>query len=111
MSLVRCADNGQNLWSQELWNGCVAFGRWVDRAEPVEELAVYVRATDAGARSLGARWLSLSGSVRRGAAMTGHAVVLAGGGQTGVGAVGGQRLARATTRSMGRELVVCRPEL
>jgi hypothetical protein len=32
------------------------------RAEPVEELAGRMRATGAGARSLGARWLSLSGA-------------------------------------------------
>ncbi len=32
-------------------------------AEPVEELAGRVRATGAGARSLCARWLSLSGAV------------------------------------------------
>jgi hypothetical protein len=31
-------------------------------AEPVEELAARVRATGAGAWSLGARWLSLSGA-------------------------------------------------
>jgi hypothetical protein len=31
-------------------------------AEPVEELAGRMRATGAGARSLGARWLSLSGA-------------------------------------------------
>ena len=31
-------------------------------AEPVEELAGRVRATGAGARSLGARWLSPSGA-------------------------------------------------
>jgi hypothetical protein len=31
-------------------------------AEPVEELAARVRATGAGARSLCARWLSLSGA-------------------------------------------------
>jgi hypothetical protein len=31
-------------------------------AEPVEELAGPVRATGAGAPSLGARWLSLSGA-------------------------------------------------
>ena len=32
-------------------------------AEPVEELAVRVRATGAGARSLVARWLSVSDAV------------------------------------------------
>src|SRR2546426_3409427 len=54
-------------------------------AEPVEELAARMRATGGGARSLCARWLSLSGtSVRRGAAMTEHAVVIAGGGPTGL---------------------------
>jgi len=31
-------------------------------AEPVEELAARVRAAGAGGRSLGARWLSLSGA-------------------------------------------------
>ena len=31
-------------------------------AEPVEEMAARVRATSAGARSLGARWLSASGA-------------------------------------------------
>ena len=31
-------------------------------AEPVEELAGRVRTTGAGGRSLGARWLSLSGA-------------------------------------------------
>ncbi len=31
-------------------------------AEPVKELAGRMRATGAGARSLGARWLSLSGA-------------------------------------------------
>ena len=61
MTLVRLADHGQNLWSQELWNGSVASADGsTGSAEPVEELAVRVRATGAGARSLVARWLSPS---------------------------------------------------
>jgi hypothetical protein len=35
-------------------------------AEPVEELAARVRATGAGARSRGARWLSLFGAALAG---------------------------------------------
>jgi len=53
--------------------------------EPVEELAGRVWATGAGARSLCARWLSLSGAAfGGGSAMTEHAVVIAGGGPTGL---------------------------
>jgi hypothetical protein len=35
-------------------------------AEPVEELAAKMRATGAGARSFGARWLSVFGAAFRG---------------------------------------------
>ena len=53
--------------------------------EPVEELAGRMRATGAGARSLCAQVaVPVRCSVRRGAAMTEHAVVIAGGGPTGL---------------------------
>src|ERR687897_980337 len=100
------------------WVCC--FGRWVDRE----------RSTGRGAGGDGAgdrRWRAVPGrevavpvrrSVRRGAAMTEHAVVLAGGGPTGLMLLASfqrrrchRRTTHPTTRSTGREPVVCHPEL
>jgi hypothetical protein len=63
-------------------------------AEPVEELAGRMRATGAGAVALREVAVPVRCSVRRGAAMTEHAVVIARGGPSGMMLAGERPFAR-----------------